>query len=272
MPQSTQGIIVVCTLAVAVGACRGGARNDGSRPAQEAPPASQPAGVPTAPVPGGGVALPGEGVITGRVTFDGTVPTPRMIRTASDPLCMPEGGAVRSEVLVVGPANALQNVFVYVKDGLGNRTFPAPQAPVVLDQQGCRYTPHVFGVQVGQPVEIVNSDPTLHNVHAIARVNDEFNFAQPIKNMRSTRTFDEPEIMVPFRCDVHGWMAAYAGVLPHPYYAVSREDGRFEIRGLPEGTYTIEAWHEQLGTNTHTVTSDGQNRVTADFTFASRAE
>jgi plastocyanin len=184
----------------------------------------------------------------------------------SDPLCMPEGPTL-SEVILVGPDNGLQNVFVYVKDGLGDWVYPVPDAPVVLDQLGCRYRPHVFGVQVGQGVQILNSDATLHNVHAVPKVNDEFNFGLPLKGMESTRVFDEPEIMVPFRCDVHGWMAAFAGVVPHPFFAVSSADGSYEITGLPGGTYTIEAWHERFGTMTQTVTVDGTGAGTAEFVF-----
>jgi plastocyanin len=240
-------------MAIAVAAC-------GSPPAQQdanAPPREN------APPP----PLPGESTITGRIRFEGTAPTPRVVRMTSDPLCMPEGGSAQSEVLLVGPDNGLENVFVYVKDGLGSRTFPAPSTPVVLDQQGCRYTPHVFGVQVGQPVDIVNSDPTVHNVHAIPKANSEFNFGQTLKGQRNTRMFDKPEVMVPFRCDVHGWMNSYAGVLPHPFFAVSKPDGGFEIKGLPAGTYTIEAWHERLGTQTQMVTVDGKAGATSDFAF-----
>jgi plastocyanin len=174
-------------------------------------------------------------------------------------------------VLLVGPQNELQNVFVYVKDGLGDRTFVSPQTPVVLDQDGCVYSPHVFGVQVGQPVEIVNSDATAHNVHAVPKANREFNFLQQTQGKRDIRTFDAAEVMVPFKCDVHNWMAAYAGVLPHPFFGVSGADGTFEIRGLPEGTYTIEAWHEQLGVQTQTVTVDGTSGATLDFSFASKS-
>jgi plastocyanin len=185
---------------------------------------------------------------------------------SSDPLCMPEGPTL-SEVVLVGPGNGLQNVFVYVKDGLGDRTFPAPQTPIVLDQKGCKYMPHVFGVQVGQPVQIRNSDPTLHNVHAVPRVNAEFNFGQPAGVPEATKTFDKPEIMVPFRCDVHGWMAAYGGVVPHPFFAVTAQDGSYEIKGLPAGTYTIEAWHERFGVQTQTVTVDGTGPGTAALSF-----
>lgn len=218
--------------------------------------------------PTGGPPPPEAGNVTGRIVYEGTAPTPRVVRMTSDPLCMAEGQTVLSEVLVVGPDNGLQNVFVYLKDGLGDYAYPVPTTPVVLDQQGCRYLPHVFGVQVGQPVEIVNSDSTFHNVHAIPKVNREFNFGQHTQGARTTRIFDQPEVMVPFRCDVHGWMNSYAGVLPHPFFTVSQADGTFEIAGLPEGTYTIEAWHEQLGTQTQTVTIESGASPTLDFSFS----
>jgi len=208
----------------------------------------------------------GESTISGVVKFEGKAPEARVIRMSSDPLCMPEGPTV-SEVILVGPGNGLQNVFVYVKDGLGDRTFAVPSTPVVLDQRGCKYVPHVFGVQVGQPVSIVNSDGTLHNVHAVPTVNAEFNFGQPAGVPEGRRIFDQPEVMVPFRCDVHGWMAAYAGVVPHPFFAVSAQNGRYEIKGLPAGTYTIEAWHERFGVQSRTVTVDGKGAATAAFAF-----
>jgi plastocyanin len=212
------------------------------------------------------------GTVVGKVTFDGRAPRPRVVRMGSDPLCMTESKAgTVSEVLLVGPGNGLQNAFIYVKDGLANRTFPAPKTPVVLDQQGCKYLPHVVGIQVGQPMEVRNSDPTLHNVHAVPKINKEFNFGQPTKGMKSVRTFDKQEVMVPFRCDVHGWMNAYAGVVAHPFFAVSKNDGTFEIKGLPPGSYTIEVWHEQLGTQTTKVTVDAKAGATANFSMKGKA-
>jgi len=200
------------------------------------------------------------------VKLEGTPPEARVIRMGSDPLCMPEGPST-SEVVVVGPGNGLQNVFVYVKDGLGDRKFPTPSTPVELDQKGCKYVPHVFGAQVGQPVKIVNSDPTLHNVHALPKDNTEFNFGQPLKGMETTRMFDKPEIMVRFKCDVHGWMGAWGGIVAHPFFAVTKPDGSFEIKGLPAGTFTIETWHEQFGLQTQTVTVDGTAPGTAAFSY-----
>jgi plastocyanin len=221
----------------------------------------EPTAAPAAPAP-----LLGESTITGTVKYEGTAEKPRVIRMDSDPLCMPEGPQT-SEVLIVGPGNGLQNAFVYVKDGLGDHKFTAPQTPLVLDQRGCKYSPHVFGVQVGQPVIIVNSDPTLHNIHAVPKANAEFNFGQATKGMKTTRMFDKQEVMVPFRCDVHGWMAAYGGVVAHPYFAVSTADGTFAIKGLPAGTYTIEVWHERLGMQTTKVTVDGKSSATANVAF-----
>ena len=204
------------------------------------------------------------GSVTGRISFAGTPPTPTPIKMGSDPYCEKQGAAV-AETVVVAADGGLRNVFVYVKDGLGNLRFPVPATPVVLDQKSCRYVPHVFGVQVGQPVEIVNSDPTLHNIHALAQTNREFNMGQPMRS-KDTHTFSTKEVMVPFKCDVHRWMNAYAGVLDHPFYAVTSDEGRFELKGLPPGTYTIEAWHETLGTRTQSVTI-GQ-KETKDIAFS----
>jgi hypothetical protein len=212
----------------------------------------------------------GPGVITGTAIFQGTAPKPRPLNTDADPLCKPEPGATL-ETLLVGKNNGLQNVFVYVKDGLGSRTYPVPSEPVMLDQKGCRYIPHVIGIQAGQTLRVVNSDPALHNVNSSPKENKGFNFGQPAGVPAATRVFDRPEVGVPFRCDVHNWMNAYAGVVPHPFFAVTKGDGSFEIKGLPPGTYTVEAWHERLGTQTASVNVDGKTPARAAFTFASAA-
>ena len=208
------------------------------------------------------------GSITGVVKFDGKVPAARTITMDSDPYCEKQPTNT-TENIVVGDGSGLQNVFVYVKDGLGDRTFPVPSTPVVLDQKGCRYVPHVLGVQVGQTLEIASSDNTLHNVHAMGQQNREFNMAHPLAGIKHTRVFSTKEVMVPFKCDVHKWMNAFLGVLDHPFYAVTTGNGHFELKGLPPGTYTIEVWHEKLGTQTQMVTVGEKQTSEASFTFKS---
>jgi plastocyanin len=204
--------------------------------------------------------------LTGAITLQGTPPAPAPIRMDSDPFCQQQGTAT-TETVLVGSNSALQNVFVYVKDGLGDRQFPVPTAPAVLDQKGCRYVPHVLGIQVGQTLDILSSDNTLHNVHAIPASNREFNMSHPLAGIKHTHVFSTREVMVPFKCDVHRWMNAYIGVLDHPFFDVSGTDGKFELKGLPPGTYTIEAWHEKLGTQTQSVTVGEKETRDVAFTF-----
>jgi plastocyanin len=206
------------------------------------------------------------GSITGSIALQGTPPAPQSIRMDSDPYCARESKAM-TETHVTGTGGTLQNVFVYVKDGLGDRRFPVPSTAVVLDQKGCQYVPHVLGIQVGQTLELASSDNTLHNIHAVPQQNREFNKASQMAGIRHTHTFSTREVMVPFKCDVHKWMNAYIGVLDHPFFAVSGANGTFELKGLPPGTYTIEAWHEALGTQTQTVTVGEKDTQNITFTF-----
>jgi plastocyanin len=211
------------------------------------------------------------GAIAGRIMVQGNVPENTRIKMNSDPVCAranPDGSPMDA---IVAQDGGLNNVFVYVKDGLGNYRFDAPAEAVKLDQQGCRYQPRVFGVQVGQPIEITNTDETMHNVHALPEVNQEFNFGQVIQGQKNTRTFTAREVMVRFKCDVHGWMTAYAGVLDHPYFAVSKDGGKFDLKNLPAGTYTVEAWHEKLGTQTQSVTIGEKESKDVTFTFNATA-
>jgi plastocyanin len=207
--------------------------------------------------------------VTGRVVFEGAPPENAPVKMESDPACLrtnPEGQRLEHFVVKDG---GLDNVFVYVKDGLGNYYFDVPTEAVKIDQQGCRYTPHVFGARVGQPIEISNSDETMHNVHAMPEVNREFNFGQAIKGMRNKEVFTAREIMIPFTCNVHPWMKAYGGIVDHPYFAVTSAGGKFELKNLPAGTYTVEAWHEKLPPQTQTVTIREKETKAISFTFKS---
>ncbi len=223
---------------------------------------------------GGGAAATasgprGDAILTGAVRFEGTPPQNPPIDMSEEPACMEKYDGTPTDPQVVVNDGKLANVFVYVKSGLPDgATYTAPSTPVVLDQQGCLYHPRVFGLMVGQPLEIRNDDPMLHNIKAVPEENRGFNISQPRAGMTTTRKFDAPEIMVPFECNVHGWMKAYAGVLDHPFFAVSGPDGTFTIEGLPAGTYEIEAWHETLGTQTQTVTVPESGTVTGEFTFS----
>jgi len=183
--------------------------------------------------------------------------------------CVKENSSPQAQetYIVSDDGKNLGNVFVYVKDGLGNYVFDTPTKAATIDQKSCRYHPHVFGMMVNQPLEIVNSDPTLHNIHAMPKGNSEFNNGQPIQGMKMSHTFDKQEVMVPFKCDVHGWMNAYVGVMSNPYFAVTEKDGKFDLPNLPPGTYTIEAWHEKLGTQTASVTIGPKENKEITFTF-----
>jgi plastocyanin len=237
---------------------------------------SSTSGTPAAPAGAGAgqkVDTATAGDIKGTVTLDGTAPKNDPIKMNADPVCMRENKSPQfQETYMVGSdGKSLENVFVYVKDGLGNYVFDVPTESAKIDQKECRYHPHVFGMRVGQPLEIINSDPTLHNIHAMPKANTEFNNGQPIQGMKMTHTFDKEEVMVPFKCDVHGWMNAYVGVVNHPYFAVTDKDGKFELKSLPPGTYTIEAWHEKLGTTTQSVTLGQKDTKEISFTFKAGA-
>ena len=217
------------------------------------------------------------GIVSGTATFDGTAPTMKSIKMDSDPYCaLQHSSPLLKEAVIVGPTGGLKNVFVYVKSGeeldalIENGELKAPTTPVRLNQAGCHYEPHVFGIMIGQMLEIQNSDQTLHNIHAMPTQGGAFNIGMPGKPepWSINKGFKAKEIMVPIKCDVHSWMNAYAGVLDHPFFGVTDDQGKFEIKDLPAGQYVIEAWHEKLGTSEQTITVAEGAPVMADFKFA----
>ena len=210
--------------------------------------------------------------VTGKISFEGKAPERTPVKMNADAVCAQQHTTpVMAENVIVNANNTLKNVFIYVKKGLEGKKFDVPVEAVSITQEGCMYRPHVFGMMATQPLKIINADPTLHNIHAMPTINSQFNIGQPVKGMETEKTFDKPEVMVHFKCDVHPWMSAYVGVLEHPYYSVSGDDGTFSLKNLPPGTYTIEAWHEQLGTQTQEVTVAAKESKELTFTFKSAA-
>ncbi|MXX77070.1 MAG: TonB-dependent receptor [Holophagales bacterium] len=220
---------------------------------------SAPEATPTEPL--------GNSSIAGVVRFDGEVPELRPLNMHADPACAAKHTEpVYPEILAVDDQAGLANVLVYVADNVPQGPYP-PAEPPVIDQQGCRYTPRVAGIMVGQELKVLNSDELLHNVHSLSEVNRPFNRAMPAAIKQATFSFTDEEPAFRIKCDVHPWMSSYVGVFSHPYFAVSGPDGSFEIPGLPAGTYTIEAWHERLGTMRSGVTLLDGLAATLDLTF-----
>jgi len=209
------------------------------------------------------------GDIQGKITFDGKAPKMKSLRMDADPVCVANNEvAPRKEWLILDENNGLKNVLVFVKESSAGSSlageFNLPENPAVIDQNGCIYVPHVLGVMVGQKLDILNSDGTLHNIHALPKVNKEFNNAMPRSKKRMTVQFDKSEAPFKVKCDVHPWMGAFIGVFDHPYFAVTGDDGSYVISGLEPGVYVIEAWHEKLGSQTANVTVGDS---AANFTF-----
>jgi hypothetical protein len=216
-----------------------------------------------------------EGSIVGVVNFTGAAPAPKSISMDQDPVCAQSAsGAVAEDVVVNG--DKLSNVFVYIRDGkAGDRNitsleFPLSGQPAVLDQKGCRYVPHVLGIQTKQSLNVTNSDATSHNVNVDAAKNTKFNQGQPNGAAPIVKQFARAETLIPVKCNQHPWMRAYIGVLGHPFFAVSGPDGRFEIKGVPPGTYNLVAWHEKYPQGqTLSVTVGAKESKQTDFSFTS---
>jgi len=254
--------------------CGGGSKEEApSFDAGNAPAATGTAATTTTTTTTSSAAAPavatGGATVTGKVTLAGNPPAMENMKMDADNYCKTNHPTpVKSQEVVVNNGG-VQWALVYVKSGLpAGNTYPVPAEPVMLDQQGCMYTPHVFGVRAGQKVKIVNSDSTLHNIHPLPAVNAQFNIGMPIKGMTQEKVFDKPELP-PFhiKCDVHKWMSSYCGVFAHPFFAVTDADGNYKLTGLPAGTYVIESWQEKFGPQDQTVTVTGSDAKTADFSY-----
>ena len=188
------------------------------------------------------------GTIIGKVEFAGKKPPRKTVAMDSDPQCAKlHSSAVSDDILAVNNNGTLANVFVYIKQGLEDKKFEPSAEMVTIDQQGCWFGPRVLGIQVGQTLKVTNADPVTHNIHPLAQVNREWNQSQAPGAEAFTRKFTQPEVMIRVKCNIHGWMHAWVGVVAHPYFGVTGADGSFQLRNVPPGTYTIEAWHEELG-------------------------
>ena len=214
------------------------------------------------------------GSISGVISFEGTPPAPKKIDTAADPVCGQKNPNLMTDDTVVKDGK-LANVFLYVKEGtveggkkFADYTWDTPTTAIKLDQNGCHYVPHVMGIMVNQKIQITNSDATQHNIHWSPKNNPEWNQSQPNGAPPIEKTFGRSEILVPVKCNQHPWMRSYIGVLKHPLYAVSGENGSYEIKGVPPGKYTVVAWREGgAAEKTMEVTVTASTPGKADFSF-----
>lgn len=245
-------VVVACAL---LAAC-GGAPQPAESKKETAPAAAPP------------VDTANAGRISGKVLFAGAKPAPKTISMDATPQCAKmHSGPIYAEDVIVNANGTLKNAFVWIKDGLPKREYPAPAA-ARIDQKGCIYTPRVLGLMVGQTLEISNSDDTNHNIHPMPRLNREWNESQPPKGELKVKTFPKEEMPpILFKCNVHPWMRAFVGVVSHPFFAVTGDDGTFSLANVPPGEYTLEAWHERYGTQELKVKVEAKQEQTSDFTF-----
>ena len=239
-----------------------------NRPSESAAPTSA---ATTAPPANSHIDLATAGTVSGTIQFTGKAPTPVVIDMAQDPACSLATKTSNTTEQYVVHDGKLANVFVYIQDGLGNRIYPPSQAAVVLDQKGCRYVPHVIGAMVGQPVEFRNGDPTMHNVHIVPPGQQDtagFDISQAPMNGTQQHIFQVAGLMIPVRCNNHPWMEAFLNVVSNPFFAVSDDEGKYEIRGLPPGKYTLVAVQEKLGTQKQEITVENHATTAANFTFS----
>jgi plastocyanin len=207
--------------------------------------------------------------VHGTIRFEGKPPAPIEIDMAQDPACSIASKQANFSQQFIVNHGGLANVYVYVEQGLEGKNFAVPTEPVVLDQKGCRYVPHMVALVVGQTLRVMNSDPTMHNVHAqpSASANPQWNMSQMPRGQPIDTRFQTPELMMPFKCNQHPWMKAYVNVAANPFFAISDLSGSFEIRGLPPGEYTLAVIHEALGEQRQKIVVGAKESRAADFTY-----
>jgi len=207
--------------------------------------------------------------IRGAVKFAGTIPAPKPVSMSADPSCSKQhAGPVLNREVITDSKGGLQNAVVFIAGGLGDRTFDVPKDKVVISQKGCLYEPHVLVMRANQPLEVVNRDPTSHNIHPTPANNREWNKAE-LPGAALEEVFPREEIAIPVKCNIHPWMRGYIAVFKHPYFAVTREDGSFDLPSLPPGTYTVTVWHEKLGTTSQTISIGANETKELSFVFRS---
>jgi plastocyanin len=232
----------------------------GEQTSENPAPAANPAGKP--------VDSATAGTVTGSIKLEGMPPKPRNINMAAEPNCAKQHSTpAQTEDVVPGDGGTLQNVVIYLKGDLSQYSFPPNSTPVEIDQKGCQYHPHVLALQTGQPLQVVNSDPTTHNIHPVPKDNREWNESQPPGAPAINQSFARPEVAIPVKCNVHPWMKAYIAVFDNPYYAITGKDGSFTIKNVPPGTYTVTAWHETYGSQDQSVTIGPSESKSVTITF-----
>ena len=258
--MQTIGALCAATLMLSLGVSCGGSSEAPTKSAEATPAtgSGEPAWKPTG----------NEGSIAGKASFKGAAAKPRAISMDADAVCASKHqGTVYPETVVVNGNGTLRNVFVYVKTGLEGKSFTVPDQPVVLDQNGCMYKPHVLGIQARQNLKVVSSDNTTHNIHPLPQINREWNVSQAPGADPILRSFARPEATIPVKCNQHPWMRAYIHVIDHPFYAVTGDDGSYKLDGLPPGDYEIEAVHEELGASKQKITVPPKGSASANFDF-----
>jgi plastocyanin len=251
-------LVLLAVLALTIAGC---GKSEEKPAAEGAAPAAKPAAAAAKVDPATAAT------VTGNIKFTGTVPRPAKIDMSQDPGCLQASKGPSMVETIKAEGGNLADAFVYVKSGLPAGNYEGSKDAVTIDQTGCHYEPHVVGVMTGQTVRILNSDPTTHNIHPTPKNNREWNESQPPKGTPLEKTFAREEIMLPVKCNQHPWMKMYVNVVPHPFFAVSGKDGKFEIKGLPPGTYTVAAVHEKLGEQTMQVTVGASESKAVDFSF-----